>query len=225
MSKTKSVTTVQTIKLDGGAVGLIMQDEAGYFYRPKGKSGLHNPKWDGEHFPTVAAVMQSVNGDSEALQATAEPVKGAKPNKGKPQPAKTPQSAPKAVTEASRPVEPVAPAKVPTPEKAAAVVPVVAPGAVSSVIPAGVRYKLVETTGTVGTHYWLYAGYMHAKGFKWNGSGGFMFFDMEAVTEFLNLNGIPEPSTMETVDVTNGSYDPNKGVIPLYVPGQQTKMF
>lgn len=223
---TKTVTTIQTIKLDGKVTGLIMQDEAGYFYRPKGKSGLHSPKWDGQHFPTEAAVMKSINGDSQATQATAEPAKGAKASQAKeqaPKAPKAPTKAPTAPKETAKAEEGTRWHEGLSQELEQLRTENAQLKAASSTYAGAskVRYKLVEASGTVGTHFWLYAGYEHAKGFKWNSSGGFMFLNMEAVESFLFLNGIALTSEVEKADVSHGHYDPNKGVVLHYKSGQQ----
>jgi hypothetical protein len=209
MATTKSIKTVQQIEAGGVHYGLIMQDESGLFYRQKGKSGLHNPKHDGMHCPDIAAVKQALlnSGDEQQVKAGHA--------------LKAPKAAPKAKEEAPKEAAPKAtkePVKQPAKEPAK-------PAHAVEVPPAGaskVRYKLVEASGAVGTHYWLYAGYEHATGFKWNGSGGFMFLNMNAVNDFLRSNGIDGNIEVETVDVTNGSYDPNKGVVALYKVGQQS---
>ena len=97
---TKTITTVETIKLEGRVVGKIMQDESGFFYRPGTAGGLHNPKKDGDHFPSVKAVMASVNGDKNVPQATIAP--------------KVTTKAPKRVLEPRPPIEGRKPEAAPT---------------------------------------------------------------------------------------------------------------
>ncbi|MNY37010.1 hypothetical protein D3C86_1715380 [compost metagenome] len=78
--------------------------------------------------------------------------------------------------------------------------------------------------GETGTQYWLYPGYTRAQGFKWESLGGFMFLTPEAVGEFLELNGIALTEEPETVDIRNGSYNPNKGVTPNDDPNGQRNL-
>lgn len=272
---TKSISTVEKLMSGNILTGLIMQDEAGYFYRPKGVNGLHKPGKDGQHFQTAKEAKASQAPGATSAPGKQAPTKPA-PQGLKPQPrataaqAKTSQEAPQGekapkATQSPQVKEPVAPgglsaaqqeewfkelgdktqgkaAKVGTPQaayhlnaeaadkaadklltdsqevaenKAA----IAAPGNASKV-----RYKLVEASGPIGLHFWLYAGYEHAKGFKWNGSGGFMFLTMEAVESFLRANGIGGTIEVETVDVTQGSYDPNKGVTPHDEPNGQRRL-
>ena len=186
---TKSITTIETIKLEGRTVGKILQDEDGFFYRPGTAGGLHNPKKDGDHFPSVKAVMHSLNGDEPDAfpQATGVPVKppkapvAGKKSQGKPTPQGKPDKAP---VEASV-------------EQAPA-------------ITCQVRYKLVEQLSNVGAFLWLYAGYVRPQGFKWESSSIGMFPNMEAVDKFLELNGIYVSVPLESVDVRDGTpYNPN----------------
>lgn len=230
MSKTtKFINTIETLES-----GSIMQDNSGFFFRPKGASGLHKPGRDGEHMPSLKDVKQSLKAASAAPGKPA-PTKPA-PQGLKPQPraeaqaktaqvkaevqpqAKSSQEAPQAkeppqvirVTELAQEAEhlrnEVERLRLENEQLKAGSV---APGNASKV-----RHKVVEASGPMGLHFWLYAGYEHVRGFKWNGSGGFMFLTMEALENFLRANGIGGTIEVETVDVTNGNYDPNKGVIP-----------
>lgn len=56
MKKPTTPKQIEVISLDRKVIGAIMLDHKGYFYRPKkstiGKGG-HDPKWDGEHFPSI----------------------------------------------------------------------------------------------------------------------------------------------------------------------------
>jgi hypothetical protein len=239
MSNIKSVTTVEKVKLEGREVGSVMSDEKGFFYRPKGKSGLHNPKWDGEHFPTAKDVIKSVNGDPQATQATTEPVKSAKAGKDASKPDKAPKTPSKAAQvktaatdtakakaedakePANVPAQPVAKPEASKPEPELKP----APGgkAPANNVPK-VRYKLVEASGGAGVQFWLYAGYEHSTGFKWNSSGGIMFLNIEDVYTFMDLNAITLNYVPEQVDITGGYYDANKGVVLNYNSGQQQRL-
>ncbi|MDX9668725.1 hypothetical protein [Pseudomonas sp. P8_250] len=246
MSNIKSVTTVEKVQLEGREVGSVMSDEKGFFYRPKGKSGLHNPKWDGEHFPTAKEVMKSVNGDPQATQATAEPVKGAKAGKATSKPDKAPKEPSKAAQvkkaeadtakakaedakePANVPAPPVAKPEQPKPEPQLKPAPGSKPPVPSEwntgKAVSKVRYKLVEATGPTGVQFLLYAGYEHPNGFKWNTLGGFMFLNEAAVDSFLEANGIYTNYATEKVDITGGYYDANKGVVLNYNSGQQQRL-
>lgn len=253
---TKSISTVEKIMSGSVLTGLIMQDESGFFYRPKGVNGLHKPGKDGDHYPTAK--------EAKAAQGPGASVPPGKPGQDKPQgkqsapgkplgasqaPAKVDKAptaahaAHKAASGLVKPLAGKADDKEPNKPQAAHHLTAkagqeeadkllqlsqeVAEHKVASAAPGSaskVRYKVVEASGPVGLHFWLYAGYEHTKGFKWNGSGGFMFLNMEAVENFLRANGIGGTIEVETVDVTNGSYDPNKGVTPHDEPNGQRRL-
>lgn len=208
-------------------MGKILQDEQGYFYRPGTAGGLHKPGKDGDHMPSIKAVMASLNGDDSGQ---GEPVTTAK-SQAKPVTASKPAKAAKVVKApsgkkpgSSTPVgkDPVAINKLQEQviqslqkieerrELATAEVPVTK-----------VRYKLVEQLSIVGTHYWLYVGYEWPQGFKWQSMAVGMFRSVEDVEQFITLNGITLDPTREQVDVRNGSYSPNKGLIRHDSKGQQ----
>lgn len=87
-----------------------------------------------------------------------------------------------------------------------------------------VRYKLVEAQGRYGVQYWLYPGYNRPQGFKWESLSGFMFLSLADVETFLALNGIAITEEVEKADVSQGSYNPNKGVIPNDDPNGQRNL-
>lgn len=52
--------------LEGKIVGAIMLDSEGYFYRPKRNSisvAAHSKKWDGDHYRTEQAVINTLSED------------------------------------------------------------------------------------------------------------------------------------------------------------------
>lgn len=295
---TKSISTVEKLMSGNILTGLIMQDEAGYFYRPKGVNGLHKPGKDGQHFQTAKEAKASQAPGATSAPGKQAPTKPA-PQGLKPQPrataaqAKTSQEAPQGekapkATQSPQVKEPVAPgglsaaqqeewfkelgdktqgkaAKVGTPQaayhlnaeaadkaadklltdsqevaeakapervavsqevdrltleverlKGLLAAPGNAPGNASKV-----RYKLVEALGETGTQFWLYPGYIRSQGFKWDAFGGSMFLALGAVEVFLFDNGISLTEDMEKVDIRQGHYDPNKGVILHYKSGEQ----
>jgi len=213
---TKSITTVETIKLEGRVVGKIMQDEGGFFYRPGTTGGLHNPKKDGEHFKTVKLVMQSLNGEEPLAmpQATGAPVKKApaKPQRA-PVAGKKPQAGPTVAPSLLKPpVEPPTSSPVATNKVQAQVI-----GALQQLekqreaipVQSKVKYKIVEQLSNVGAYFWLYAGYERTQGFKWESMAIGTFHTLDNLEAFLELNGISAVKH-ERVDVPYGStYNPN----------------
>lgn len=250
---TKSISTVEKIMSGSALTGLIMQDESGFFYRPKGVNGLHKPGKDGEHYPTAkeakatqapGATSAPVKAPGKPSQDKATPAKATAPRMIK-EPAKTAPGAPQAayhlndeatqaaadklLTDSQQVAEAKAPERVAVSQEVDRLTLEVerlkgllaatgkqAPGNASKV-----RYKLVEALGETGTQYWLYPGYIRSQGFKWDAFGGSMFLALGAVEVFLFDNGISLTEDMEKVDIRQGHYDPNKGVILHYKSGEQ----
>lgn len=158
--------------------------------------------------PGKAAQVKQAQADMQAIKAAQEAPQKAAQAKEPAKPTQSPQAKPQEAPAAPAPqVHAVAFEGLTEAIRAAS-------QSVAGGAPSLVRYKLVQALGDTGPQFWLYPGYNRPQGFKWESLGGVMFLSLDAVGEFLELNGIAVTEEVETVDIRKGSYNPNKGVTP-----------